>query len=66
MMYYIGDGSRYFPGAPMRDMSDEEWKAIPERDRQAMLDAGLFSAKKPATVRAATDDTPADAPAKGG
>lgn len=67
MMYYVGDGSRYFPGVPMRDMSKEEWEVIPEHDRQALVNAGLFSTKKPAAkVEPVTAETPADAPAKGG
>lgn len=68
MIYYIGDGSRFFPGVSMRDMSDDEWAAIPEADRQAMLNAKLFSTKKPPAGKpeAQPDAAPAPEPAKGG
>lgn len=68
MMYYVGDGSRYFPGVPMRDLSNDEWQAIPEPDRQALLDAGLFSTKKPSGKQPepAPSDAPVETPAKGG
>jgi hypothetical protein len=41
--YYIGDGSRYVPGIPMRDLTDAEWRALPENLRKAA--AKLFSTK---------------------
>jgi hypothetical protein len=45
-MYYIGDGSQHWLGVPMRDHSEEEWKALPAATQQGLLRAGLFTTKR--------------------
>lgn len=39
---YIGDGA-YFHGVPARDLTDEEFAALPEAQQQALLASGLYT-----------------------
>jgi hypothetical protein len=43
MMHYIGDGTMYWPGIPMRDLSAEEWAALPAATQAALLANQLFA-----------------------
>jgi hypothetical protein len=38
---YTGDG-RYLDGVPMRDLTDDEWAAIPADDRKQALKLGIY------------------------
>lgn len=64
---YTGDGA-YFPGVPARDLTDEEFAALPEAQQQALLNSGLYT-QEAAPARAKKAATPAepasDAPAGG-
>ena len=42
VMRWIGDGTAYIPGAPMRDIPPEEWNALPEDVRLAARASGLY------------------------
>ena len=41
MIKYIGNGN-YYQGIPARDLSADEWKAIPRRKRKVLVDLGLY------------------------
>jgi hypothetical protein len=47
MHFFIGDGSHYMIGVPMRDLSNPEWEALDEDTRKALHDAKLFTGKRP-------------------
>lgn len=42
MVRYTGDGNEYIYGVPMRDMTDDEWNALPEDGRVIAIASGLF------------------------
>jgi len=42
MIKYIGNGS-YYQGIPARDLTEEEWNAIPRRRRKRLLEFGLYA-----------------------
>ena len=44
---YIGDGTAYFPGVPMRDLEQDEWDALSDNIKTALVAAKLFDAKAP-------------------
>lgn len=44
---YIGDGSHYFPGVRMQDLTQDEWDALPDAVKTALVKAKLFDAKAP-------------------
>lgn len=50
---YIGDGSHYFPGVPMRDLTQDEWDALPAKVKTALIKAKLFDAKAPKETESA-------------
>lgn len=41
MIKYIGNGS-YYQGVPARDLSEDEWSAIPRRKRKVLVELGLY------------------------
>jgi len=42
MIKYIGKGN-YYQGIPARDLTEDEWKAIPRRKRNRLLELGLYA-----------------------
>ena len=38
---YVGKG-HYFQGVPARDLTDEEWDALPKRRQERLLASGLY------------------------
>jgi hypothetical protein len=42
MVKYLGDGRETIYGVPMRDMTDDEWAALPEERRDFALATGRF------------------------
>lgn len=44
---YIGDGASYFPGVPMRDLEQDEWDALADSVKVALVKAKLFEANAP-------------------
>lgn len=42
MVRYLGEGKEVILGVPMRDMTDEEWAAVPEDGRAIAEASGLF------------------------
>jgi hypothetical protein len=42
MIKYVGDGA-YFQGIPARDLTDEEFAALPAEQQQILLDSGLYA-----------------------
>lgn len=46
-MFYIGDGTSYYPGVPMRNLTQTEWQALSPEVREALLNSKLFSGKEP-------------------
>jgi hypothetical protein len=40
---YIGEGA-YWQGIPARDLTDDEWQALPADTRKLLLDLGLYQA----------------------
>jgi len=45
MAEYIGNGN-YYQGVPARDLSDEEWAAVPRRVKKVVLGLGLYKLAK--------------------
>ena len=41
MIKYIGNGS-YYQGIPARDLTEDEWQAIPRRKRKRLVELGLY------------------------
>ena len=39
-----GDGTGYVPGVPQRDLTADEWEALPEALRKVAAAAGLYGA----------------------
>lgn len=37
---YIGGG--YFIGLPARDLTEEEWEAIPKKEQRMILKSGIY------------------------
>lgn len=42
-LIYKGDGKRFVPGVPARNLSVEESNALPEKVRSLCLSSGLYS-----------------------
>lgn len=65
---YVGNGS-YFAGIPARDLSDEEFAALPENHQQALLSSGLYApeteAPLPTKTKKAAAPAPVEAPTGG-
>lgn len=62
---YTGDGA-YFHGVPARDLTDEEFAALPEAQRSALLTSGLYTQESaPTRGKKAPTVEPAEAPAGG-
>ncbi len=51
---FVGDGSAYLPGVPMRDMTVEEWSALPDALRTAASASGLYEVAENVVVVEAT------------
>lgn len=47
---YTGNGN-YFPGIPARDLTDEEFSALPEPVQQSLLDSGVYVPEAATTTR---------------
>ena len=60
---YIGAGA-YLHGVPARDITADEWAALPEELRKIALDLDLYQPveSKPAPVKVAQASAPAPAP----
>lgn len=50
---YIGDGTKYFVGVPMQDLTQDEWDALPAKVKTALIEAKLFDAKEPKAAESA-------------
>lgn len=56
---YIGDGTTYFPGVSMQDMTKEEWYELPAATRAALVDNGLFNGPRPRDIpKPQAEETP--------
>lgn len=47
---YTGNGN-YFAGIPARDLTDEEFAALPESVQQTLLDSGFYVPETPTPAR---------------
>jgi len=69
MIRYIGTGD-YFLGIPKRDLTDEEFAALPAADQAMILASAIYAqdvGEPPAAPRSAkkTTEQPAQAPTSG-
>lgn len=50
---YTGNGAEYVSGVPARDLTEQEFKELPEETRKIVLNCGLydFSAPTPVTTK---------------
>lgn len=46
--FYVGNGTAYIPGVPMRDLTNAEWDELDEPVRKALRDAKIFTGRRPA------------------
>lgn len=56
MVKYLGDGKEILYGVPMRDMTDEEWAALPQDLQEFALATGRFEVDKPKASKPAAED----------
>lgn len=53
---YTGNGN-YFSGIPARDLTDEEFAALPEPVQQTLLDSGVYVPETPTVAKASKSAT---------
>ena len=54
MIKYIGNGC-YYQGIPARDLTEDEWKAIPRRKRKRLVELGLYQEQVKRKVKVKKD-----------
>lgn len=59
MIRYTGNGN-YFQGIPARNLSDEEFAALPEAQQQALLGSGLYVQEAAPTPKRTTKVAPVE------
>lgn len=45
---YCPESDRRYPGVPARDLTAEEWQAVPEAVRTALIAQGVYEIEQPA------------------
>lgn len=51
---YTGNGAEYVSGVPARDLSEQEFKDLPEETQRIVMDCGLYDFSAPTAATAAT------------
>ena len=47
---YTGSGAEYVSGVPARDLTEQEFKELPEETRKIVLNCGLYDFSVPAAT----------------
>ncbi len=48
---YTGNGSEYVSGVPARDLTEQEFKDLPEETRKIVLNCGLYDFSAPTPTK---------------